>query len=59
MFCSRCSNSIVDCECGDIEERLERLSTHPNFVTSRCRECQKHRVDCTCDEYEPLSGDDE
>lgn len=53
MFCSRCNNHVAECECGDIEERLERLASHPNFATDRCRGCQEHPEDCTCDEYGP------
>lgn len=52
MFCTRCKNTVVECECGDIEERLEQLAEHPNFATDRCRNCQSHPRDCSCDEYE-------
>lgn len=56
MFCTRCQNHVVDCTCGDIEERLGRLADHPNFATNRCETCREHRQDCTCEEYVPVSG---
>lgn len=53
MFCTKCKNRIEECECGDIEERLEQLDNHANFATDRCKGCRKHPEDCTCDEYDP------
>lgn len=58
MFCTRCKNVVIDCECDDIEERLERLAEHPNFETNRCRNCQEHRQGCECDEYDPYESID-
>jgi|GEM_PF-2804498 hypothetical protein len=26
MWCVRCKNDVVGCRCGDIEQRLDRLS---------------------------------
>lgn len=57
MFCTRCQNPVYDCECGDIEERLQSLAEHPNFATDRCEGCQNHPRECTCDEYTPIAGD--
>lgn len=58
MFCTRCSNPVPDCECGDIGDRLEQLSQHPNFTTDRCADCAEHAADCTCEEFVLLGGDD-
>lgn len=54
MFCSKCHNPVQECECDDIDDRLEAISTTRNFVTDRCANCKEHRRDCTCDEYEPI-----
>lgn len=55
MFCSRCQNHVLDCECDDIEERLRALSRHPGFETDRCANCSENRVDCTCETYSPIT----
>lgn len=53
MFCTKCQNPVYDCECDDIEERLEELGDLDHFATTRCLNCQEPRRSCTCDEYEP------
>lgn len=50
MFCSRCKNNVAECECGDIEERLEALADHDAMATKWCENCDSNHARCDCDE---------
>lgn len=52
MFCTRCQNELIDCECEDIEDRLERLANINSVVSQWCETCDSHHSRCECDNAE-------
>lgn len=54
MYCNKCSNSIKDCVCLDINNRLRELSDGEYVIFKWCLNCDKHYDRCRC--LEPLFG---
>jgi len=45
MFCKKCEKEIKDCECLDIEERLQ----NSGMLYRICKICGKHYYRCKCE----------
>jgi len=48
MFCGKCQNSLIDCTCLDLEERLDKAVVSGMFVYRYCKTCGKHYARCKC-----------
>ena len=58
MFCVKCHNGIEDCECPDLQERLDAAVAGGGFAYRRCKICKQHYLRCKCEnpEWEILGG---
>lgn len=50
MYCVKCRNDLVDCTCGDLNERLAGLNNSPHFIYKKCRKCTLHYARCKCED---------
>jgi len=49
MFCSACDNTIKNCVCTDIDERMKELTGPKGFLIAKwCVLCDKHYDRCQC-----------
>ena len=47
MYCN-CGKMFKECQCPDIDARLEKLKQAPNLLTRWCEVCGKHADRCAC-----------
>ena len=52
MFCVKCQHDLIDCDCLDLKERLERIGQSPNIASRRCKEFNHHYAICDCKDPE-------
>lgn len=49
MFCAICHNDLIDCNCKDKEERLNRILQNSSIICKWCTVCKKHYALCKCE----------
>lgn len=47
-LCAKCSNTLRNCTCPDIDERLAELTKSPHLAYRWCQNCDKHYARCNC-----------
>lgn len=48
MYCVKCDKHISQCNCPDIEERLQAIRASPHVVLQICKVCDKPSDICKC-----------
>lgn len=48
MFCIKCQKDLSQCECPDLQERLDKIASGGHFVYRQCKVCGKHYDLCKC-----------
>ncbi len=61
MWCAKCNQHLTNCECPDLQERLDSLRTSKRMTHRMCTKCGKHYAACECEdpEWAMSSGGDE
>ena len=47
MICSKCQKDIDECQCEDIDNRIESLKD--SILYRKCKICEKHYARCKCE----------
>jgi hypothetical protein len=56
MNCGICGESIGDCRCPDMDERMKRLRNHDRYIYKMCAICGRHHERCKCEKPEWISS---
>ena len=48
MFYTICENNLTDCNCEDLEDRLDDAVKSGHFDYKKCVKCVKHYDRCKC-----------
>ena len=48
VWCAKCEKAVRDCDCPDIDERLEFLRVKGLMVYVMCETCHRHIDRCIC-----------
>jgi hypothetical protein len=48
-WCVKCDKHIRDCECPDMDERLETVRLNKWVIFVICEKCGKHIFRCKCE----------
>ena len=48
MYCEKCKHDLADCNCEDLQERLNKLSVNQHLVYRMCNICVLHYAKCVC-----------
>lgn len=49
MYCNHCENTLENCTCENLEERLDKAVETGHFDYNKCLKCGKHYARCKCD----------
>jgi len=52
MWCMKCNKHLSECDCPDLEERLNSIASKGVFAYKCCKKCGKHYERCRCDNPE-------
>ena len=49
MWCGKCDHDLVECDCPDLKERMDKI-IRSKFILSRvCATCKNHYAVCECE----------
>ena len=49
VVCAKCNNELQNCECPDLEDRLDAATEGGHFAYKKCSKCGKHHARCRCE----------
>lgn len=49
MWCGRCNNDVMACECEDLNERMRTASDSQYVALKWCRGCDSYYAKCDCE----------